>query len=277
MFPSTRARVQTAGPRTYAIGDVHGRLDLLSAAVEMISAHVGDGAFRVVFLGDYVDRGPDSRGVIDFLIELQRRWPIVCLKGNHEELMLLAVTRPDPARLRRWLEYGGDATLRSYALSPEADLAEGIPKEHLRWIAGLPMTTGDGHRIYVHAGLAPGAPVHRQKEQSCLWIRERFLRAKAKDFEMHVVHGHTPVWKGKPDPSAPELLAHRTNIDTGAFATGVLTVAVFDSRTPGGPIDLLKVKGEARGLVTPDPGGGSRAGTAWRSWLRRAPRSARRG
>jgi serine/threonine protein phosphatase 1 len=239
--------------RTYAIGDVHGRLDLLRSAVDAISGHVDRAPFRVVFLGDYVDRGPDSRGVLDFLIELQREWPVVCLKGNHEELMLQAVTQPGGGRLGRWLEYGGRNTLKSYGLTPESDLHEGIPKEHLRWMAGLPRTTGDRHRIYVHAGLMPGTPVHRQNEQTCLWIRERFLQARAGEFEAHVVHGHTPVWEGKPEASEPELLEHRTNLDTAAFATGVLSVAIFESDTPGGPVELLKICGKALGRITPDP------------------------
>jgi serine/threonine protein phosphatase 1 len=249
-----RDALDPMAPRAYAIGDVHGRLDLVERAVEVISEHVGDAPFRVIFLGDYVDRGPDSRGVIDLLMDLQRRWPVVCLKGNHEELMLQAVTQPGGGRLKRWLEYGGDNTLASYGLAEDSDLAEGIPREHLRWLSGLPRTTGDGHRIYVHAGLAPGTPVHRQKEQTFLWIRERFLQAKAGEFEAHVVHGHTPVWEGKPDPAAPELLEHRTNLDTAAFATGVLSIAVFDAGQPGGPVELLQVRGRAVGRIVPqDP------------------------
>jgi serine/threonine protein phosphatase 1 len=242
----------TASPRTYAVGDVHGRLDLLRRAVDAISDHVGDRTFRVVFLGDYVDRGPESRGVVEFLIDLQRRWPVTCLKGNHEELMLQAVTEPGDRRLERWLEYGGEQTLASYGLGREGDLGR-IPSEHLRWMTGLPRTTGDRHRIYVHAGLMPGLPSHRQKDETCLWIRERFLQARAGEFEAHVVHGHTPVWEGKPDPAEPELLEHRTNIDTGAFATGVLCIAVFDAETPGGPIELLKVTGAGAESLIPDP------------------------
>jgi serine/threonine protein phosphatase 1 len=248
----TEARPQTP-PLTYAVGDIHGRLDLLTSAVDAISRHVDRPAFRVVFLGDYVDRGPDSRGVIDFLMELQREWPVVCLKGNHEELMLQAVMQPGGGRLERWLEYGGRSTLRSYGLDADSDLAAGIPREHLRWMSALPRTTGDRHRIYVHAGLMPGTPVHRQKDQTCLWIRERFLQARPGEFEAHVVHGHTPLWEGKPDPAEPELLNHRTNIDTAAFATGVLSVAVFEGETPGGPVELLKIRGKALGRVTPDP------------------------
>lgn len=246
------ADVDTRPPRTYAIGDVHGRLDLLRAAADAIDAHVGDAPFRVVMLGDYVDRGPDSRGVIEFLMELQRRWRVVCLKGNHEELMIQAVADPGSGKLSRWLEFGGDETLRSYGLGPDDDLAEGIPREHIRWMSMLPKTTGDRHRIYVHAGLEPGTPIHRQRDQTLLWIRERFLEARPGDFEAHVVHGHTPIWDGKPDPAEPELLEHRTNLDTAAFATGVLAVAVFDAETPGGPVEVMKIRGSAAGRIVSD-------------------------
>jgi serine/threonine protein phosphatase 1 len=212
--------------------------------------------------------------VIDLLIDLQRRWPVVCLKGNHEELMIQAIADPGGRRLERWLEYGGDQTLKSYGLAEGDDLAAGVPVEHLRWMAGLPRTTGDGHRIYVHAGLMPGTPAHRQNDETCLWIRERFLQARASEFEAHVVHGHTPVWEGKPDPAEPELLDHRTNIDTGAFATGVLSVAVFDADTPGGPIEVLRVTGPETIRIVADPSEppipaepGRRRGIA--SWLRR--------
>jgi serine/threonine protein phosphatase 1 len=265
--------VAAAAPaaRTYAVGDIHGRLDLLRTAIDTISDHVGDSAFRVVFLGDYVDRGPDSRGVIDLLIQLQRRWPVTCLKGNHEELMIEALTLPGERRLERWLEYGGDQTLKSYGLAIDDDLAAGVPAEHLRWMGGLPRTTGDGHRIYVHAGLMPGMPAHRQKDETCLWIRERFLQARPGDFEAHVVHGHTPVWEGKVDPTEPELLEHRTNIDTGAFATGVLTVAVFDASLPGGPIEVIKVRGAplSRLASEPEDAAAPRRRRGLASWLSR--------
>jgi serine/threonine protein phosphatase 1 len=245
--------------RVYAVGDVHGRLDLLRAAVDMIDAHVGRRRFRLIFLGDYVDRGPDSRGVVECLIDLQARWPVVCLKGNHEALMVQAITSPGAGRLGRWLDNGGDETLRSYGLDPavldpESGFAQAIPRKHIRWLAGLANTTGDGHRIFVHAGLLPGTPIDRQKESTLLWIRERFLEAPASGFDAHVVHGHTPLWAGKPDPAEPELLDHRTNIDTAAFATGVLTVAVFDPAKPGGPIEVLKVRGQAMGrLIAEEP------------------------
>jgi serine/threonine protein phosphatase 1 len=243
----------SAALRTYAVGDLHGRLDLLRAAVKAIANHAGDSRFRVVFLGDYVDRGPDSQGVVDFLMGLQRHWSVACLKGNHEDLMIQAVTAPSSGNLARWLANGGDATLESYGVDPGGDLAGQLPRAHLRWMLSLPRTTGDGHRIYVHAGLLPGTPVHRQSDRACLWIRERFLQARPGDFEAHVVHGHTPLWEGKPDPAEPELLEHRTNLDTGAFATGVLVVAVFDGETPGGPVELIRIKGRPAGEIRPEP------------------------
>jgi serine/threonine protein phosphatase 1 len=248
---ATKAPV--AAPRTYAIGDLHGRLDLLRLAVDAIADHVGDAPFRVVFLGDYIDRGPESRGVIEFLMELQQRWPVICLKGNHEDLMVQAVTLAAGGSLERWLDNGGRATLRSYGLGPKSELGEGVPREHIHWMSGLPRTTGDGHRIYVHAGVAPGTPIERQNEETFLWIRERFLQARPGSFAAHIVHGHTPLWEGKPNPSEPELLAHRTNLDTGAFATGVLAIAVFDSETPGGPVELIWVRGEALPMLAIAP------------------------
>lgn len=225
---------------TYAVGDIHGRLDLLHAAVEAIAGHVCDREFRVVFLGDYVDRGPESRGVIEYLIALQQRWPVLCLKGNHEDLMLRALTNP-PGNWSRWLDNGGGATLASYGGSE--DEPDAVPAEHLAWLSGLPLTTGDRHRIFVHAGLLPGVRPDKQNEQICLWVREPFLTARAESFDAHIVHGHTPVWAGKPDPAAPELLPHRTNLDTGAFATGRLTVGVFEAAKPGGPLQVIKIDG----------------------------------
>ena len=281
IMPADRTNEATkapaTAPRTYAVGDLHGRLDLLRLAVDAIAARVGDAPFRVVFLGDYVDRGPESRGVIEFLMDLQKRWPVTCLKGNHEELMVQAVTQPGGDRLEHWLRNGGDATLRSYGVDPDGDL-EGVPREHVRWMSGLPRTTGDGHRIYVHAGVEPGVPIERQKEQTLLWIRERFLQARAGSFEAHVVHGHTPVWAGKPDPSEPELLPHRTNLDTGAFATGVVAIAVFDSEIPGGPVEVIRIRGETFGSLRlvleddePAPGGAARRGR-FGGWFARRQR-----
>lgn len=230
---------------TYAVGDIHGRLDLVRAAIEAIAKHAGPQSFRVVFLGDYVDRGPDSRGVIECLMELARSWPVLCLKGNHEDLMVRAVTRPDRANLYGWLANGGLPTLESYGVETKEILGPHIPCDHVRWLSGLPLTTGDRYRVFVHAGLLPKTPFHQQKELNCLWIREPFLSGRQEDFDTHVVHGHSFCWRGKPNPIEPELLGHRTNLDTAAFATGRLCIGVFDAAIPGGPVDLIKVSGEA--------------------------------
>jgi serine/threonine protein phosphatase 1 len=229
---------------SYAVGDIHGRLDLLDLALEAIERHAQGRDCRVVFLGDYIDRGPDSRGVLERLIGLQRDIGAICLKGNHEDMMVRAFTDARPSDFARWRACGSRATLQSYGAGEDDDPMDAVPRDHIRWVAALPLTTADPNRIYVHAGLMPRTRFREQKEGTFLWIREAFLRAQPGDFETHIVHAHTPLWDGKRDPSQPELLAHRTNLDTAAFATGVLSVGVFDRLTPGGPVEVLSVRGE---------------------------------
>lgn len=226
------------------MGDIHGRLDLLEAALAAIERHAHGVSARTVFLGDYVDRGPDSRAVVERLMSLQADGGVVCLKGNHEALMVQAFTDGRRGDFARWRAYGSGPTLRSYGVAEAIEApADQVPRDHIRWMAGLPLTTADPQRVYVHAGLSPRKPLHAQDASSLLWIREKFLQAAPREFGMHVVHGHTPQWDGKPDPAEPELLAHRTNLDTGAFATGVLTVAVFERDAPGGPTEVLAIRG----------------------------------
>lgn len=225
---------------TYAVGDVHGRLDLLERAFDRIAAHAGVRPHRVVILGDYVDRGPDSAGVVAFLMRRQAEADVVCLKGNHEDMMLRALAGEEGA-LRAWLANGGLETLRCYHARADGDLRGGLPEAHVDWLSRLPLTAADPHRIFVHAGLEPDLPLELQDEATLLWIRGPFLRAPAGAFEAHIVHGHTPLWEGKPEASEPELLEHRTNLDTGAYFTGVLTAGVFDSSWPGGPVEVLAV------------------------------------
>jgi serine/threonine protein phosphatase 1 len=231
----------------YAIGDVHGRLDLLKAARTQLLRHDQGRQNPVVFLGDYVDRGPDSCGVIELLMNWKRDG-VFCLKGNHEAMMLQACRRRDAESLEVWLSFGGDATLRSYGAESFNQFSlDLIPERHLAWIESLPSVLEDAHRVFVHGGLLPGVPIARQREEVLLWVRQRFLTAGGDEFpdHKHVVHGHTPVWAGKLSPSEPELLAHRTNLDTAAYATGVLTIAIFHAGAPGGPIEWISVRGEA--------------------------------
>lgn len=228
-----------SNPLIYAIGDLHGRLDLAWAAIDLIEAQARSSRYRAIFLGDYVDRGPDSRGVVEFLMSLDDDPRVVCLKGNHEAMMVEALLRRDQAAFDRWREAGGIETLASYGADGFEDALARVPVTHLRWMNALSLTSGDGHRIYVHAGLAPGVPLDRQTSAACLWIRDKFLKAPAKAFGTHVVHGHTPVWAGKPDPGEPEMLSHRTNLDLAAYATGRVAIGVFDPAIPGPPLEIL--------------------------------------
>jgi serine/threonine protein phosphatase 1 len=241
--PANRRAANTeVEPLTFAIGDIHGRLDLLERAFDAIDQRAEGAERRVICLGDLVDRGPDSRGVIEFLM---RAKGARCLRGNHEDLMLRALRGRDADSVSQWLQNGGAATLVSYGASGRFDQSMDLVDErHLGWIESLPLAIEDPSRIYVHAGLAPGVPLADQDEDTLLWIRERFLRAEAiAEFPdgKHIVHGHTPIWAGKPDPARPERLGHRTNLDTGAYMTGVLSVGVFDAAHPGGPIEVMQI------------------------------------
>jgi serine/threonine protein phosphatase 1 len=227
----------------FAIGDIHGRLDLTLAALDAIGERaVAAESFRFIFLGDYIDRGPDSRGVVELMMKLSRDHRYVCLKGNHEAMMVQCLTGGSSDDFSRWTDNGGRETLRSYGAEDWDAAIAAVPTEHVRWMQALPLTSGDGHRIYVHAGLMPSTPFERQTEETCLWIRERFLRAGPHQFDGHVVHGHTPQWAGKPELGEPELLQHRTNLDLAAYTTDRLCVGVFDAALGGGPVEVIMIE-----------------------------------
>jgi serine/threonine protein phosphatase 1 len=216
------------GSLTYAVGDVHGRSDLVDAMLDEIAADADGRRALVVWLGDYVDRGPDSRGVINRMIAGRPGMDFLCLKGNHEELMLDAL-RGDEESYGKWLMNGGGATLASYGIRgiPQypAELRPAIPDGHVAFLEQLEMSLDDGERIFVHAGIRPGVPLHAQDPGDLLWIRNAFLNSSV-DHGRLVVHGHTI------DPRGPELAPNRINLDTGAYATGVLTCAAFDPGVP---------------------------------------------
>ena len=215
---------------TYVIGDIHGLDDLLGAALGEINARARGAAAVIIALGDYVDKGPQSRQVIERLLPgIGGGLKFIALKGNHDAMMVEAVR--DPSKLAAWLEKGGDAALASYGGDPAA-----VPQAHIGWLDRLPLTHVDAHRLYVHAGVEPGVPLDRQSETTLLW--KRYPKGNPDGFgERHVVHGHDN------DPEGPLLYPGRTNLDTAAWRTGRLTVGIFDDDRPGGPVDLIEVRG----------------------------------
>ena len=205
--------------RTYAVGDIHGSLGKLRSLVARCERDADGRPLLFVFLGDYIDRGPDSRGVVEYLIELQARMPgrVIALKGNHESLAMAALDSSMSAV--HWLMEGGVMTLRSYRVSR----ADELPANHLAWLRSLRLSYDDGQRLFVHAGVNPEKSLAAQDDSDLLWIREPFL-SDARDYGRLIVHGHTPTSTGMPD-----LRANRLNIDTGAVYGRGLTAAVFDS------------------------------------------------
>jgi serine/threonine protein phosphatase 1 len=235
MLSALRSTKATAKPRLpdgvriYAISDIHGCAHLLEQMLRVIDADVAHSRPRhaiEVYLGDYVDRGPDSRATLDLLIRRSRRGNTVFLKGNHEAF--LDVVFRDPTRMTNWFQVGGMQTLISYGLSPSLhpddeeqrelvrEFAAALPPQHLDFLQRLRLTFTCGDFFFVHAGVRPGIALSEQQEDDLLWIREKFLRSQ-KNFGKYVVHGHTPV-------RSAEVLSNRANIDTGAYATGNLTL-----------------------------------------------------
>jgi serine/threonine protein phosphatase 1 len=221
------------GPtRVYAIGDIHGRSDLLDRMVTEIaldlSRHPVAEALTVT-VGDYVDRGPDSRGVIERLTRNPFVTPYVALRGNHESL--LEDFLRDPSTGDYWRRLGGLETLHSYGVDvaslmlgkgqdAAADaLRAALPQTHVAFLASLKSSLSIGRYFLCHAGVRPGVPLAQQREEDLLWIRDEFLNSNV-DFGKVVVHGHTPS-------EEPELRANRVNVDTGAFMTNRLACAVL--------------------------------------------------
>jgi serine/threonine protein phosphatase 1 len=212
----------------YAIGDIHGRLDLLQSVESRIISH---GARRqrpaiVMCLGDYIDRGPQSRQVLDHLIKrLPAPFYRICLCGNHDDIFLSFLQ--DDAFDPLWLEFGGDKTLESYGIDSSyllkmdpsgRDLKriarQTIPEAHVAFLQKLPIAVSIGRNLFVHAGIVPGKPLYEQSDSDLMWIREPFL-SEGPLQDIMVVHGHTPASDFQYGPN-------RVGIDTGAFASGRL-------------------------------------------------------
>jgi serine/threonine protein phosphatase 1 len=206
-------------PLTYAIGDIHGSLQKMRDLMTLCERHADGRPATFIFLGDYIDRGPDSRGVIEALMDMQSRQPdrVIALKGNHEAVAIEIVDGETEAEL--WLREGGAATLQSYHI----DHARDLPHEHVTWLRSLPLTHDDGQRFFVHAGIDPEKPLGAQSDRDLIWIREPFL-SDVRDYGRLIVHGHTPQTDGIPD-----FRGNRLNLDTGAVFGRPLTAAAFAS------------------------------------------------
>jgi serine/threonine protein phosphatase 1 len=220
----------------YAIGDIHGRLDLLEGLLGQISrdeVERGGPAGELIFLGDLVDRGPNSAQVIDRLMVLKAERPNVrFLLGNHEEVFLGALAG-DPKALRLFSRIGGEETILSYGVSPQAYaqadydelhrlLVEAVPAAHRDFLESCEDMVVAGDYVFVHAGIRPGVPLADQRPADLRWIRDEFLRARG-PLEKLVVHGHT---------ISEEIveLPHRIGIDTGAYRSGLLTAMGFEAK-----------------------------------------------
>lgn len=224
------------GLRIYAIGDIHGRRDLLAALTEKIAADLRAqpaAAATAVFLGDYIDRGPDSFGVTELLASGSFPIPFVALRGNHEATLLRFLD--DEEALGDWRHYGGLETLVSYGLNvqeamrgqnfggAQSALCKAMPAHHLSFFRDMKLSWSAGDYFFCHAGVRPNVPLARQSEHDLLWIRHEFNDYRG-PHEKIIVHGHTPV-------AAPEVLPNRINVDTGAYATDILTCLILEGET----------------------------------------------
>jgi Uncharacterized protein conserved in bacteria len=240
----------------YAIGDVHGCLTELREALDWCAADSDRLGMRgrVHLLGDYVDRGPDSKGVLDLLMrgpqDAHMQWlPIM---GNHDEILALAWRSPTvAAHAQLWWEHGGQQTLQSFGWHPlgrlPSHLGEFIDWSYVEFIESLPHATLTEDILFVHAGVRPGIPFEEQSLHDLLYIRGDFMRSQ-EDFGRVVVHGHTPNRS-----EHPKAYHNRVALDSGCFASGSLSIAAFD---PGSAFPRLKVVGkDAREIPPSHPAG----------------------
>jgi serine/threonine protein phosphatase 1 len=220
------------GVRVYAIGDIHGctsQLDRLTSSI-VEDANSAKGVCHLVYLGDYVDRGPDSKGVVDRILHPPGGFQVQAIRGNHDQSVLDFLK--DPSMFSTWKPFGAQETLVSYGVMPPRfdnpaafvqardQLAEKMPAAHLNFFQNLPFSAQIGGYFFAHAGVRPGVPLDRQVPEDLLWIRDEFLLSGT-NFGKIVVHGHTPT-------PMPLRRRNRIGVDTGAYATGKLTAAVLE-------------------------------------------------
>lgn len=235
--PTVYTRYAFSDPsiRVAAVGDLHGRIDLLQRLGAQLDGLTHDPSRRLVeiYLGDYIDRGGNASAVIEFLSRrstLADR-EVICLKGNHEQMMLAALDSDKD--FSSWLTFGGPTTLVSYGISPPRGQADvrakraafraALPAHHLTFLTTLALSHARGGFFFVHAGVRPDKPLDQQSATDMLWIRDRFIASQA-DFGAVVVHGHTPVRR-------PQFRPNRIGIDTGAYQSGKLTCLIVTSES----------------------------------------------
>lgn len=226
------------GHRLYCVGDIHGRLDLLQDIHRKIATDAleFDGVKLVVYLGDYVDRGPHSKQVIDCLVGNDfPDFETVFLLGNHEQVLLQFLDGKDASIAHDWFRFGGLSTLASYGVSVRgiptskdlerlrAEFKEKLPATHLEFLGRLVSHYELGGYFFVHAGIRPKIKLHRQRLEDMLWIREEFLSSDLFHGKV-IVHGHSVT-------EQPEVHHNRIGLDTGAYSSGILTCAVFEGLT----------------------------------------------
>lgn len=237
LIPNREAETRAVpeGLRVYAVGDIHGCLAQLNALLDRIAQDRRSCRARVryVFLGDFVDRGPDSRGVIERLLDIGTHEDASFIRGNHDQTLLDFLD--DPKLYREWRDYGGRETLASYGVPPPRfddekafvaardALRAALPPSHLAFLAGLPYAIEIGDYFFTHAGIRPGVALQRQQPYDLMWIRDEFLYSGS-DHGKIVVHGHTPVER-------PQARSNRIAVDTGVYATGLLAAVVLEGTT----------------------------------------------
>ena len=236
MTISSWAHYTVAGERVYAIGDIHGQFPALENIYKRIHFDLNARPvqnYRIVVLGDIIDRGEFSRHVVDFLMARQRTEPITVLRGNHEDMLLRALASPE--YLLEWRKYGGLETMLSFRVdmsglmkgrdieSTHASFVEKFGQERVAYLRSLPYSMHSGDYFFCHAGIRPNRAIAEQDLNDLIWIRDEFLTS-SQQHEKFIIHGHTPVER-------IDLRTNRLNLDTGAYLTGRLTCAVFEGNT----------------------------------------------